>query len=246
MDGSHPIYLMDIKRFFAKLEDCSNDYIYLRGQEFVHAKKVLRQKVGYIVIVSNGDGYDYQGVIEEISNDYILIRVTQKDLNKNEISRPVVLYQCIAKENDFIVQKAVELGITEFVPVLSQYVNAKFNMEKLETIATQASKQCERAKIMKIRQPISLSEAVKECSIYDVAVFPYENATDGKLSNYVAKDTKSVAILIGCEGGFTNEEAEIAADSGFKIVTLGPRILRAETAAVVTMGIVLDCLGELQ
>ncbi len=245
MDGCRPYKIMDIKRFFASIEDVGSERIYLRNQEFLHAKKVLRQKVGYLVIVCCGDGYDYHGVIEEITNDYIVVKITEKVLNKNETKVPITLYQCVAKESDFIVQKAVELGVTEYVPVISQYVNAKFNQQKAEAIAIQASKQCERAKIMSVREPITLDVALEECVKYDACVFPYENATEGKIAKCVSMNTKSVAILIGCEGGFAPTEADMAIKSGYDAVTLGSRILRAETASIVTIGLVLDALGEM-
>ncbi len=236
---------MDIKRFFASIEDFTQNYVYLRGQEYLHAKKVLRQKVGYLVIVCNGDGYDYHGIIEAITDEYIQIRLTDKKTNNTETKKPIILYQCIAKESDMIVQKAVELGVSEFVPVISKYVNAKFNKSKAEIIATQAAKQCERSRIMKIREPISLEEVLKECNRYDCCLFPYEEAKNGKIRDYVSIDTKSVAVIVGCEGGFAEEEAAMLEKSGYKVVTLGPRILRAETAAIVAVGIILDALGEL-
>ncbi len=236
---------MDIKRFFADKNDVLSDRIYLRGQEFLHAKKVLRQKVGYLVIVCCGDGYDYHGVIEDIKDDYLTVKITDKIANQNEPKVPITLYQCVAKESDFIVQKAVELGVTTFVPVLSQYVNAKFNKSKAEAISVQATKQCERARVMEIRDPITFDAMLKECSSYDCCVFPYENAKNGKIADCVSKDTKSVAILIGPEGGFAGFEAQKATDAGYLQVTLGSRILRAETAAIIAIGLTLDALGEM-
>ncbi len=236
---------MDIKRFFAHRDDVSDEYIYLRGQELFHTKKVLRQKVGYLVIVCCGDGYDYHGIIESMTDDYITVKVTDKVANTNETKVPITLYQCVAKESDFIVQKAVELGVTEYVPVVSQYVNASFNFPKAQTIAIQASKQCERACIMNVREPITLKEALRECDRYDRCIFPYENAQDGRIADSLSGECTSLAILIGPEGGFADAEAEEAVTAGYKQVTLGNRILRAETASIVAIGLALDALGEM-
>lgn len=219
--------------------------ITLEKREAAHAA-VLRQKAGYETVVSLGDGYDYKGKIISLDRNGMTVEVAEKVKNDRETSCRFTLYQCAAKASDFILQKAVELGFSEFVTVESSRSNAKVNSERMNSVSVDAAKQCGRAVIPAIRKLSSVRDTAKELSGYDIAVFPYENAKDGSIADIDFSGAKKVAVIIGAEGGFTDEEAEILKSSGAKCVTLGKRILRAETAAVAAMTLVLEYSGELK
>lgn len=236
---------MEIRRFFADVSDLRDGIITLGKREAAHAA-VLRQKVGYEVIVALGDGYDYRGKITSITKDSMSVAVSEKVFNDCETKRRFTLYQCAAKASDFILQKAVELGFSEFVTVRSERSNAKVNDERMRMISLDAAKQCGRARVPEIREVASVRAAADEFSGYDLIVFPYENAKDGSISEVDFSTAENVAVIIGPEGGFTDAEAAAITSQGAKCVTLGKRILRAETAAIAAMTLVLEYAGELK
>lgn len=236
---------MDIKRFFINADDIDNDFAYVRGDEFFHATKVLRQKLGYTVILSAGDGYDLYGVIDEISKDYVRVKITEKVVNDNETKRHFILLSSIVKESDFIIQKAVELGVTEFIPIITQYVNAKLDIDRARRIAAQAIKQCERGRLMIVKDVMTYAEALEYTKDCTKKILPYENATEGRIKDCVNSADDTIAILIGPEGGFSESEIDDAIQYGYKTVTLGKRILRAETATISALTLALDASDEL-
>lgn len=236
---------MEIRRFFADVSDLRNGIITLPKREAAHAA-VLRQRVGYEVVVALGDGYDYRGKITFISRDSVSVAVSEKVFNGCETKRRFTLYQCAAKASDFILQKAVELGFSEFVTVRSERSNVKVNDERMRMISLDAAKQCGRAGVPAIREVASVKDAVKEFSGYDLVIFPYENAKYGSIADIDFTTAENVAVIIGPEGGFTEEEAETVVSAGAKCVTLGKRILRAETAAISAMTLALEYAGELK
>lgn len=236
---------MEVRRFFAEPSDYKDGIITLGKRETAHAA-VLRQKVGYEVVVALGNGYDYKGVITSISKDSFTVKVVAETENVCETRKRFGLFQCTAKSSDFILQKAVELGFSEFVNVCAERSNAKITDDRLRSIALDAAKQCGRARIPDILSLSSVKDAVKKFSEYDIVIFPYENASDGSISEIDFRNAESVAVIIGAEGGFTVSEAEEIIAANAKCVTLGKRILRAETAAVSAMTLALEYSGELK
>lgn len=236
---------MEVRRFFAEPSDYKDGIITLGKREAAHAA-VLRQKVGYEVVVALGNGYDYKGVITSISKDSFTVKVVAETENVCETRKRFGLFQCTAKSSDFILQKAVELGFSEFVNVCAERSNAKITDDRLRSIALDAAKQCGRARIPDILSLSSVKDAVKKFSEYDIVIFPYENASDGSISEIDFRNAESVAVIIGAEGGFTVSEAEEIIAAKAKCVTLGKRILRAETAAVSAMTLALEYSGELK
>lgn len=236
---------MEVRRFFAEPSDYKDGIITLGKREAAHAA-VLRQKAGYEVVVALGNGYDYKGVITSISKDSFTVKVVAETENVCETRKRFGLFQCTAKSSDFILQKAVELGFSEFVNVCAERSNAKITDDRLRSIALDAAKQCGRARIPDILSLSSVKDAVKKFSEYDIVIFPYENASDGSISEIDFRNAESVAVIIGAEGGFTVSEAEAIIAANAKCVTLGKRILRAETAAVSAMTLALEYSGELK
>lgn len=237
--------IMEIKRFFAKPQDVTQNEVVLRDGEFYHAVKVLRFKVGYRMVVCADGHTDIFAEVTDIGKDFLRAKIYATEENRTETEKRVTLYQCVAKETDFIVQKAVELGVKRFVPVISRYVNASVNTERLRKIILESSKQCGRASLMELSEPIPFSQAVAQAEKEEqLILFPYERADEGNIRDSVQSETQ-IGLFIGSEGGFSEDEAEALRKIGAKVVTLGKRILRAETAAVAALTLTLDSAGEM-
>lgn len=225
---------MEIRRLHANIDDFKDGKFEIYGDEFNYAVKVLRQKKGFSVIVNVGDGYDYLGVISEIAKDRLFVDVENKIENAATPKNKITLYQgsCKLGKNDFIVQKAVELGISRIVFFKSEFVVEKeVNLERLNKIAKEALKQCERADDVSV-----------EFTLYEDAVENAENAVmfyEGDC-DWVFNDVSDTVrgFFVGSEGGFSDDEVSFAKSRGIKTVSLGKRILRAETASVVATTLV--------
>ena len=235
---------MEIKRFF--VERARNitigDSVEVFGEEFRHAVKVSRYKVGYTLILSNGDGYDYFSKITSIGKDSFTCLVYRAVKNANELSKPLVLYLCAIEKTDLAVQKATEVGATEIRLLISRFTNAKTqNVERLRKIALESAKQCGRAVVPEIYPPVSFEEGVTDAvSRCEETVFCYELARGERIADVFDASAASYALVVGSEGGFAEEEVAFAREKGAKVVTLGRRILRAETACIAGLVLLAD------
>ena len=235
---------MEIKRFF--VERARNitvgDPVEVFGEEFRHAVKVSRYKVGYTLILSNGDGYDYFSKITSIGKDSFTCLVERAVKNANELSKPLVLYLCAIEKTDLAVQKATEVGATEIRLLISRFTNAKTqNVERLRKIALESAKQCGRAVVPEIYPPVSFEEGVTDAvSRCEETIFCYELARGERIADVFDASAASYALVVGSEGGFAEEEVAFAREKGAKVVTLGRRILRAETACIAGLVLLAD------
>lgn len=232
---------MEIRRFLTSSDKIKNDVAEISGDEFTYAVKVLRQKTGFTVIVNTGDGYDRIGEISEITKDKLTVKIRETVKNEATPDKKITLYQgsCKQGKNEFIVQKAVELGISRIVFFKSDFVTEKeVNLERLRKIATEALKQCGRADSVEV-----------EFSDYFNAVDNCENAVmfyEGECENTLSDIGNAVsALFVGSEGGFSEREVVYARERGLKTITLGKRILRAETASVVATSMIQYLTGGL-
>lgn len=232
---------MEIRRFLTSSDKIKNDVAEISGDEFTYAVKVLRQKTGFTVIVNTGDGYDRIGEISEITKDKLTVKIRETVKNEATPDKKITLYQgsCKQGKNDFIVQKAVELGISRIVFFKSDFVTEKeVNVERLRKIATEALKQCGRADSVEVEFTDYFS-AVDNC---ENAVIFYEGECENTLSD-IGNDVS--ALFVGSEGGFSEREVGYARERGLKTITLGKRILRAETASVVATSMIQYLTGDL-
>ena len=235
-----------LKRFFVeKIEEQT----VLCGEEFEHAKNVLRLGVGDEVILLDNSGVEYTAVIAEVAKKQMLLNVIGKAVGDKEAAVDVALlfgYLKNADKNEFIVQKAVELGVKKIVAFSSEFSSAYMNANKLERlnkVSKEAAKQCMRSVAPVVEYAETLEEALRWVDGYTNKLFACEFATESKAN--LAQLQGSTAIVIGSEGGFSRAEEELAAAMGFASITLGKRILRAETAAVALTSVVMFSLGEL-
>ena len=238
--------MSSLKRFFVENID---EQTLLQGEEFEHAKNVLRLGVGDEVILLDNSGIEYTAVIAEVAKKQMLLNVIGKAVGDKEAAVDVALlfgYLKNADKNEFIVQKAVELGVKRIIAFSSEFSSAYMNANKLERlnkVSKEAAKQCMRSVAPTVEYCDGLAGALDCVDGYENKLFACEFATESKTD--ISALNGSTAIVIGSEGGFSREEEALAAERGFASVTLGKRILRAETAAVALTSVVMFALGEL-
>ncbi|WAM32981.1 RsmE family RNA methyltransferase [Caldicellulosiruptor morganii] len=238
--------------FFIDSRDIVNDVAYIRDKEDInHIVKVLRKREGEVLNLCDGV-YDYRTRILEISKDGIKVAIEEKVQNQREPKKDIFLFQCIIKNQkmDIIIQKATELGVKSIIPVISKRVvidigeKEEKKLERWQKIAKEAQKQCLRPYPPLIQKPVEIDRVKDFLDDLDLLIIPYEKERKNFLA--VNSDTSKVGILIGPEGGFEEEEIEIFKKlQKVKIVSLGKRILRSETAAISTISIVMHLLGEI-
>ncbi len=237
---------MEIRRFFVNQYDVANDIITVSGDEFLHMTKVLRYKQGYKAIVCANDGVEHLCTIEKLEKDCAILRIDKSTLvDKKGVC--LTLFAGILKNNklDFAIQKAVELGVDKIVPFTSQNsAESKFSVERANKIALEAAKQCGSAHLTEVENPVAFEEVVDKINEFDAVLFAYEYEKKNRIKD-CNLDGKNIALIVGCEGGFCEDEMKRAKQAGAQIVTLGKRILRAETASIVASTLTLDALGEL-
>ncbi len=236
-----------LKRFFV---DKIEEYTELCGEEFEHAKNVLRIGVGAEVILLDNSGKEYAAIVSQVEKKRMLLHVVREEVGTREANTDVCLlfgYLKNADKNEFIVQKAVELGVNKIGVFSSAFSSAYMNankLERLQKVAKESAKQCLRAVAPEIVYYEKLEDALKSAEGYVNKLFACEFASKSEVS--LSSLQGATAIVVGSEGGFSENEAEEAKTLGYKHVTLGKRILRAETAAVALTAVAMYALGEWQ
>ncbi len=231
---------------FADPSDVQDELLTITGPEVNHIRNVMRLKPGEEISVSiGGDGKEYRYGIESYTEDSVLCRLRFVKDKEVELPVKVLLFQGLPKADkmDLIVQKAVELGAAEIIPVSMERCVVKLDAGKAakktarwQTIAESAASQSRRSIIPGVLAPMSMKEAVEYAKEQtEVRVIPYElQEDDGSVKQYLEslKEGQSVSIFIGPEGGFAPGEVELAKEAGIRPISLGRRILRTETAGL--------------
>lgn len=234
--------------FFVDKNNIVDKTVIIEGQDFNHIKNVLRMREGEEISVGNGeDENEYRCAIERFEDDRVICKLLFIKEANVELPSKVILYQCLPKADkmEMIIQKCVELGVSEVIPVASKRCVVKLDDKKAsskisrwQAIAEAAGKQSKRAYVPLIGQVISFKDAVKDSARADVKLIPYELA-EGMEATKEAFDTikegKTIAVFIGPEGGFDESEIDEAVNSGIKPISLGRRILRTETAGMTVL-----------
>jgi len=211
----------------------------IEGEDFLHLFQVLRGKQGDRLVLCDGLGMDYEAQIESFENNAAICRVGEGYPSGTEPRCRIALYQCLPKAGkfDFIVQKCTELGIHSITPVLSKrcvVVPKDFSHKHLryKRIAYEAAKQANRGLVPEIKELLPLASL--EPKGFDSMLVAYEKENVLTLKSVLRSkpDQKSVALVIGPEGGFDEEEILLLSERGAVMVSLGPRILRSETAGL--------------
>lgn len=237
--------------FFAEHENIYENYIDIKGEDVNHIRNVLRLKVNDEILISSGDNIDYSCKIAELADDYVRADIVSTDNRGRELGTDVYLFQGLPKADkmELIIQKNVELGIHEIIPVAMKRCVVKLDDKKAKnkiarwnTIALSAAKQSKRSIVPKVSDVLSFKQAVDFAKTLDVVLLPYECA-DGmgktkRIINSLKPGTK-VGIFIGPEGGFDRGELNYATENNCEIITLGKRILRTETAGMMLMSVLM-------
>lgn len=240
-------------RFFVDENSLNDTPITISGSDYNHIKNVLRLKIGEKVLLCSGDDKEYECSITGFDTDteQVMLEVIDVFGNARELSAELILFQGYPKGDKMeqIVQKAVELGVSEIVPVMMKRSVVKLDekkaekkVERLNAVALSAAKQSKRGKIPSVRNVMSIKEAVSYAKEMDYILLPYENAEGMEYSKTIikgAKDKKRIAVFIGPEGGFEPSEVMLIEEAGGKIISLGHRILRTETAGIVVLSLLM-------
>lgn len=226
---------MEIKRFFVPTENITDDIVTITGDEHIHLSNVLRFKKGYKLIVCDNSGYDYNCTVLSIEKDKTTCKIESNKLNQTEHASKIILLYGLTKSEKYEIgiQKAVELGVNEIVPFISQNTSEKsLRLDRLNRIVLEACKQCGRAKRPIVHEPLLYQNALNFAKGLKIIAYEkeYNNTLRTVLTDLHSYDC--VTLAIGSEGGLTVEEIEKAKSLGFTSVSLGKRILRAETAVI--------------
>ncbi|HEY9062290.1 MAG TPA: 16S rRNA (uracil(1498)-N(3))-methyltransferase [Pseudobacteroides sp.] len=243
-------------RFFVKSENIENEKITISGEDFNHIKNVLRLRQGDSLIISDGNCWDYSVVIDSYAANYVTTTIVDSYKNTNESEIDITLFQGVPKSDkmDMIIQKSVEMGVKRIVPVITERTVVKINSEKdiknkitrWQRIAIEASKQCNRGIMPIVEAPVTFRQSITEAKQADLNLIPYEKETGNKLKPVLkGGGAKTISVMIGPEGGFSNNEVDLAVENGCVPVTLGPRILRTETAGLLVLSIIMYELGDI-
>lgn len=243
-------------RFFVNPANVSEAEIEITGSDVNHIKNVLRMNVGEEISVSDGCGTDYFGTIETLGRESVTVHIENSWASYVELPAKITLFQGLPKADkmELIIQKAVELGVYEIVPVVTKRtivkLDAKKEAKKLarwQGISESAAKQSGRGIIPKVAAPMNFNDAIKQSGAMEAVLIPYEKAEGMDYSRNVIrdlKDKKHIGIFIGPEGGFDESEVFLAKQSGAVPITLGRRILRTETAGLAALAVLMFELDE--
>lgn len=232
--------------FFVNENQKLNDKYVITGTDFNHIKNVLRMTVGDTFLVSE-NGVSNLCEIEDFIEDSVVVKIIEENYNDTNLPIKIYLFQGLPKGDkmEFIIQKTVELGVEGIIPVeMNRCVvklddkKKKSKVSRWQTISESAAKQSKRNTIPEIYDVLTYKQAMKKAKEMDLFLVPYESKNgmeDTKTALSEIKSGMSVGILIGPEGGFDEKEVELAFENGGKVVSLGKRILRTETAAITSV-----------
>ena len=239
-------------RFFVEEPAMGANSITITGGDVNHIKNVLRMSVGDKICVINGqNNKEYYCEITALGNDAVDTRICEIRESDQELGNEIVLFQGLPKSDkmELIIQKAVELGVHTIVPVSTDRTVVKLDAKKEAnkrkrwmSISESAAKQSGRLRIPKVTQVVSFKEALEMAGKMDVRLIPYELAEGMEKTREIMsgiQPRQSVAVFIGPEGGFESGEIEKAREIGVQSITLGKRILRTETAGLVTLAMLV-------
>lgn len=243
-------------RFFVPEDAIHQDTVVFPPELAHQIRSVLRMAPGQPVIVLDNAGWEYELRLTRVERGGAEGQILARRPAPVEPAVPVTLYQSLIKRDRFewLLQKGTEVGVSRFVPMISRHTvlpkadRVTPNREaRWQRIITEAAEQCRRGRLPQLASPITMNEAVDQLPQGQLALIPWEGAagTGIRAALQAAGRPDHIALFIGPEGGFAQDEVAYARQRGVHPVTLGPRILRAETAAVVAAALILYELGEM-
>lgn len=242
-----------MEQFFVSENQINGHEVIITGNDVNHIKNVLRKRIGEEISVSDGSAKEYRCRIEEIDKDFIRCSLEFVKEADTELKVRVHLYQGLPKGDklEMIIQKCIELGVYEIIPVECERSIVKLDPKKIDkklirynAIAEAAAKQSKRRIVPQVLKPMSFKNAIESAKDFNIRLIPYELSELGmqktreifeRIGKASGDAIKDIAVFIGPEGGFSDKEIEIANAAGFEAITLGRRILRTETAGLAVM-----------
>lgn len=244
-------------QFFVEPSQIQGTDITITGSDVNHIRNVLRMKPGDEISVSNGiDGREYRCGIEQLLEDAVVCKLRFVKEDQLELPSRITLFQGLPKSDklEFIIQKAVELGVYEIIPVETRRTVVKLDEKKAKTrqqrwqsIAQAAAKQSKRRIVPEVSMPVSFEKAVAMAGQMDAKLIPYELAEGMTQTKQIIGELtpgQSIAVFIGPEGGFEESEIALARENGIAPITLGKRILRTETAGLTILSWIMYQLED--
>lgn len=243
-----------MQRYFISEKQINNDYIKIVGEDVHHLKNVLRVSCGDSILCCNGQGMDYLTQIRMVSSQEVECEIIERTSSRGEPKVRITIAQSLPKREKFewVLQKGTEIGAIRFIPFYSERTTVKFDKKKVDQklyrwrkIVKEAAEQAHRGVIPEVATPTSWIELLHLIPQKEVAFLAYENGGK-KLSRQLgATSYKDILIVIGPEGGFTQTEVTKAQECGATLISLGPRILRTETAPLVLLSNILYQSGDI-
>ncbi|MDY5576971.1 MAG: 16S rRNA (uracil(1498)-N(3))-methyltransferase [Lachnospiraceae bacterium] len=237
--------------FFVTPQAVKENRICITGPDVNHMKNVLRMKTGEEVLISDGEGKDYCCTIDTLSDEEIIVQIIDDNFEGTELSCEFYLFQGLPKNDkmEMIIQKAVELGVKEVIPVATKRAVVKLDEKKADkkiqrwqAISESAAKQSRRGVIPKIQKVMGFGEALTYAQAFHMNLIPYENFKGMKETKEALskiREGMKVGIFIGPEGGFDEREVALAIEKGVQPISLGKRILRTETAGMAILSVLM-------
>jgi 16S rRNA (uracil1498-N3)-methyltransferase len=243
-------------RFFVSSNEISEKSITIKGSDVNHIRTVLRMKPGDRIEVIDGLGFQYEVVLAVVERDHVRGEILTKTAMQTESPVNIRMGQALIKGNafDLLVRKATEFGVRSIAAIKTQRCVARLAKEaqltktqRWQRIAQEASKQCGRPKVPEVHSTVlSIEEFCQQSSDCDLKLVFWEGEQQTRLKDITAPDSvSSIAFLAGPEGGWAVEEIELLRQHGFQAVTLGPRIMKADSVSLVILSLLQHRWGDL-
>jgi 16S rRNA (uracil1498-N3)-methyltransferase len=248
---------MSSHRFFVTESSLEGDLVRLGAEQAHQVRHVLRLEPGAALVVLDNTGFAYDVTLEELAGRQATGRITGKRLASGEPNRQITLFQSLLAREKFetVLQKGAEVGVSRFVPVQTDrsLLRAKHiddrKTARWQRILTEAAEQSHRGRIPELVPAVAFAEALTQAGQSERVLIAAPCDESPALREALVQEDRtpaSVAILVGPEGGFTEQEVALAEEKGAVAISLGPRILRTETAAIVLPALVLYELGDME
>lgn len=248
-----------MRRFYAPAKNFNNPKIVLDFEQTRHLRDVLRLREAETIQIFDGEGQEFLCLIEKIGKKETVLKFIEEispSAPESDLDLTLAAALLKGEKFDLVVQKAVELGVTKLVPLVTKRSDVKINTikpdekkhERRRKIIVDATKQCGRAKLMRIEEPMQFSEFIKNSASRagNENLFLFAEKSGGSFSDIKLKTGKKIIAVVGAEGGWETAEIELATENNFQIITLNGRILRAETAAISAAAILQHRFGDLK
>jgi 16S rRNA (uracil1498-N3)-methyltransferase len=249
---------MHERRFFVKRNSIEGEHVLMGGRDALHISESLRLRSGDTVTVLDGEGTEYEVLLEEVSSRSVRGRVMSAQERKPVVNARVALFNALPKGAEkvkFVLRRGTEIGLSDIgffssarsVPRISGSEQCEEKLDRWRRIATDAAKQCRRVTVPEIRLFEGIPEMLDYCRGYPLILVAWEEEKRVRLRDVMKDAGKvgSVAVIIGPEGGFETSEIRLAEEHGGAVFSMGKNVLRSEFAGIAAATMILYELGEL-